>query len=145
MLANSQPLVLPNPKPPDPPILYISQPTPVCQTIPSIVTLPPNVCTHCKEAFISARGVAIHKRSCSKLVSSAPPSVIQMVNSVHPRINYVAPQNLQHHNTISLKNWLDSNLDSCSLLNEAYDRIVHWRKNLFQIPKGSLGKSSSMN
>ena len=29
----------------------------------------------------------------------------------------------------------------CALMNQAYEEVVHWRRNLFQIPSGSTGKA----
>ena len=29
----------------------------------------------------------------------------------------------------------------CALVNQAYEEVVHWRRNLFQIPSGSAGKA----
>ena len=110
---------------PNPPNITSSQPAPQ-PSQPSSNVIPPNidsVCSGCNKICSSARGVAIHKRYCPNISSSA------------------SARSLQHHNnTISLRDDLAKLTTPNSVVAEAYQRMVHWRKNLFEVPKGRLGK-----
>ena len=72
---------------------------------------------------------------CLSLLLVGCPSRKRMPKTTSCKSKFPTPKN------IPLRSHLDPNSKNVSLLiNEAYDNIVHWRTNLFPIPKGSLGK-----
>ena len=114
-------------KPPDLNVVQINSSAPMSSSL-----APSNVCPGCSKPFASARGVAQHRRSCVRNTN---------VDSVRNRIEIPLPE-LQpvHFNTASIQNSPPSNLSYIDALSNAYDQVVHWRKNLFELPKGKLGK-----
>ena len=70
-------------------------------------------CDKCTGSFKSSKGLKIHQRSCKELVISAIPE-----------------SEIDNHS-----------LDYKSQIKSAYEHMVKWRKNIFQIPKGMVGKA----
>ena len=103
-------------------------------------------CMNCpQKSFSSYRGLMQHKRQkkCQRDVQAAPSSqpapnaernvvdILPMSQPVNPGIHVELNEQLVP----------DRNDTTAEKIERAYEKIVHWRKNLFMLPTGSCGKS----
>ena len=96
-------------------------------------------CTNCKRIFRTLRGLNQHLRTCSKTSddSMKPPDQPPDPPPDLPPVNKCAGST----NDQSCYTW--GNYDNKTFeqnLNMAYEQIVYWRKNIFMVPTGKIGK-----
>ena len=90
---------------------------------------PKNMCRKCVRSFHTLRGLNQHLRTCSKLLEEPkeppdPPGKEDKDSSPPLRYTWGSIPSYTFENHI----------------NEAYEKIVYWRRNLFMVPTGKAGK-----
>ena len=60
-----------------------------------------------------------------------------MKNTGHPSVQDDHVESVSTHSECRI---LESPQDVCSEINEAYEEVVSWRKNMFDLSKGHTGK-----
>ncbi len=107
-------------------------------------------CESCGKECKGKRGLTLHQKKCPRIRTAVgqPPSQpssdsLLSLDFVHP-----CDQTSQPVSDASRSEGDTSDLqDICSEINKAYEEIVTWRKNLFDLPRGHAGKRfvSTMN
>ena len=69
----------------------------------------------------------------------APPAISPMSDGEHPNCDVSWPETALQPPTFMWGPYQGA--DFCTLINTAYDEVVQWRRNLFQVPSGSSGKA----
>ena len=95
------------------------------------------ICNFCKKrSFTSYKGLNIHIRACLKKVNA-----VSTTTSSQPVLTRNEQSEDADSNVPTFK-WGDVSGNKFSNdLNFIYDKIVYWKKNLFLLPSGSVGKS----
>ena len=96
------------------------------------VTLPTydHRCGNCKRTFRTDKGLKQHQRSCKHQANKGNITKYQDENCL---------PSIQHEITYRWGEVEDTVFEKH--LNEVYEKIVYWRKNLFMLPSGHAGKS----
>ena len=104
------------------------------------------ICSGCRRSFKSARGLGMHQRSCKKLTSvniplSQNPQEVQLGQSQLSQSQPSQSENREAHRDQLTNSWGDrTNEELRKIVDEMYEEIVFWRKNLFKLPSGAAGK-----
>ena len=61
-------------------------------------------------------------------------------NNMDINVNANINKNVHQHNTIQLPKVFNNLVNIKQEINEAYEGTVHWKKNLFTLPSGKIGK-----
>ena len=105
-------------------------------------------CYLCHRTFKTSRGLLQHLKYCKN--KNGKPTVVTTTASVDE--HEILSQNRSRNNEQTMANlsvnfkW-NNTVDGTIFtneLNEIYDEIVHWRRNLFLLPSGSTGKNIFM-
>ena len=94
-----------------------------------------NRCNNCTRSFRSKRGLNQHLRSCSKVNNS------QATQEKEPPDKHLEVNNASTEEVSLLFTWgkLNNN-EFTNHVNNIYERIVYWKKNLFLLPTGKAGR-----
>ena len=94
-----------------------------------------NRCNNCTRSFRSKRGLNQHLRSCSKVNNSQP------TQEKEPPDKHLEVNNASTEEVSLLFTWgkLNNN-EFTNHVNNIYERIVYWKKNLFLLPTGKAGR-----
>ena len=116
-------------------VLASNSPFPSTCCVPSIPMVSNSAVTNAQDTPTAQLGASnscppsLEKDSCVSTVSASPSTSILDIPAYHAAADI----------TFS---WSDLDLTSfCQSLKEAYAEIVHWKKNLFKVPLGNVGKS----
>jgi hypothetical protein len=93
------------------------------------------ICAVCKKKCKNDRGLKQHSRFCGKSIT------VDQLTAQQPQQDLVTTPS--HQNMIDINNTTreDNFKDEYKTqIFEAYEKIVYWRKNLFELPKGAIGK-----
>ena len=106
-----------------------------------------HICIDCGRSFKSAGGLKIHQHACKKTTTSQRSNAsILDVHVHHARNENVtsindAEDNSSDSQAISNFTWGDreGNL-IIEDVNQIYEKVVFWRKNIFKLPSGTSGE-----
>ena len=96
-------------------------------------------CEFCHRECKGNRGLKLHQNKCVEKKSlHGVPSVDATLVHVNTGSNNANPSDPRSN--LNVLPCEDTSQDICSEVNNAYEEIIRWRKNLFDLPKGNAGK-----
>ena len=121
----------------------------ISESLPSVQSSPQSItehmkmtelavkCTICTKEFNTLRGLNIHMRACKKKQHEKPST--QNVTSTTPQEVITRQEDIPHNSPSKI--WGDHTADDMKqIANAMYEEIVFWKKNLFKLPSGAIGK-----
>ena len=90
------------------------------------------MCEVCCKECKGKRGLSLHQKKCI----TVHPSIISSASS--PNMSTSGHPETESHDLQSTSEAQISD-EICGVINNAYEEIVMWKKNLFDLPKGHTG------